>query len=262
MCFDLGSPRGQIPLLVVVSFTFSQMSETMQGGGELVAVVEQTAPIAQIHDLKMLKSSLSMIQQQGHINAEKMSQYMEKTRVIVQRKVLVVLENDLVNRSDALELLRMSLFANGWADDGVFTCPAWKVAMKIWPAVIECLDVLIEERQRESSVLGKRSADELDQGGEELTAAQRAFQGSQLEGVINTPTVLQADAVLRKAATAVLPGGAEILPAEAASGKKPVISWMDVDMSLLNKEAESDGQLRFDPTSGAIKYDRNNYVCL
>jgi hypothetical protein len=90
-----------------------------------------------------------------------------------------------------------------------------------------------------------------------LTAAQRAFQGSQLEGVTKTPTVLQTDAELQKAATAVLTGGAGILPVgSAASGKKPVISWMDVDMSLLNKATESDGQLRFDPTSGAIKYDR------
>jgi hypothetical protein len=55
----------------------------------------------------------------------------------------------------------------------------------------------------------------------------------------------------------VLTGSAGILPAgSAASGKKPVPTWMDVDMSLLNKETESDGQLKFDQTSGAIKYDR------
>ena len=54
----------------------------------------------------------------------------ENSRVIVQRKVLLVLENDLKNRSDTLELLRMSLFANGWTEEGVFTCPLWKLAMK------------------------------------------------------------------------------------------------------------------------------------
>ena len=177
--------------------------------------------------------------------------------MIVPRKVLLVLENDLKNRSDTLELLRMSLFANGWTEEGVSTCPLWKLAMKIWSVVMECLNVLIEERQRENSALGKRSASELDQSGEALPAAQRAFQDSQLEGVIKTPAVLQADAELRKATTAVLAGSAGILPAgSAASGKKPVPTWMDVDMSLLNKETESDGQLKFDQTSGAIKYDR------
>jgi hypothetical protein len=186
-----------------------------------------------------------------------MFQQIENWRVIVQRKVLLVLENDLQNRSDALELLRMSLFANGWTEEGVFTCPLGKLAMKIWPVVMECLDVLIEERQRENSALGKRSASELDQSGEELTAAQRAFQDSQLEGVIKTPSVLQADGELRKAATAVLAGSAGILPAgSAASGKKPVPTWMDVDMSLLNKETETDGQLMFDQASGAIIYER------
>ena len=103
-----------------------------------------------------------------------MFQQIENLRVIVQRKVLLV-ENDLKNRSDTLELLRMSLFANGWTEEGVFTCPLGKLAMKIWPVVMECLDVLIEERQRENSALGKRSASELDQSGEELTAAHRAF---------------------------------------------------------------------------------------
>jgi len=147
-----------------------------------------------------------MIQQQGNINAEKMSQQVENSRMVVQRKVLLALENDLHNRSDTLELLRICLFSNGWTDEGVFTCPAWKVAMKIWPVVIECLDVLIEERQRENSALGKRSASELDRSGEELTPAQRAFQDSQLEGVIKTLAVLQADAELRKAAMAVLAG--------------------------------------------------------
>jgi len=87
----------------------------------------------------------------------------ENSRVIVQRKVLLVLENDLKNRSDTLELLRMSLFANGWTEEGVFTCPLWKLAMKIWSVVMESFDVLIEERQRENSALGKRSASELDQ---------------------------------------------------------------------------------------------------
>jgi hypothetical protein len=230
------------------------MEDTIDEGTGLGAVVGQTAPLALLSDLKMLKSSLSMIQQQGNINSEKMFQYIETTRAIVQRKVLLVLENGLTNGSDALELLRAALFANGWSDEGVFTCPAVKVAMKIWPAVMECLDVLIEERQREISALGKRPASELDHS-EELTAttAQRAFRDSQPEGVTKTPAVLQADTELQKAALA---GGAGVLPAEAASGKKPVISWMDVDMSLLNKETESDGQLRFDPTSGAIKYDR------
>jgi hypothetical protein len=127
------------------------MSETIDEGAELVAVVRQTAPLAKVQDLKMLRSSLSMIQQQGNIDAEKMFQHIENSREIVQRKVLLVFENHLNNRSDALELLRMSLFANGWTEEGVFTCPVWKVAMKIWPAVMECLDVLIEERQRENS---------------------------------------------------------------------------------------------------------------
>jgi hypothetical protein len=35
---------------------------------------------------------------------------------------------------------------------------------------MECFDVLIEEKQRENSALGKRSASELETG-EELTAA-------------------------------------------------------------------------------------------
>ena len=175
-CFDLGSPRGQIPLLVVVSFTFiREMDETDVERAELVAVVGQTAPLAKVQDLKMLRSSLSMVQQQGNINANKMFQQIENSRVIVQSKVLLVLENNLQNRSDTLELLRMSLFANGWTEEGVFTCPLWKLAMKMWPVVMECLDVLIEERQRENSALGKRSASELDQSGEELTAAHRAF---------------------------------------------------------------------------------------
>jgi hypothetical protein len=164
------------------------VSKTNVGGAELVAVVGQTAPLAKVQDLKMLRSSLSMIQQQGNINSERMfQQQIENSRVIVQRKVLLVLENDLKNRSDTLELLRMSLFANGWTEEGVFTCPLWKLAMKMWPVVMECLDVLIEERQRENSALGKRSASELDQSREDLTAAQRAFQDSQLEGVIKTP---------------------------------------------------------------------------
>ena len=53
----------------------------------------------------------------------------ENSRVVVQRKVLLVSENDLKNRSDTLELLRMSLFANGWAEEGVSTCLLWKLAM-------------------------------------------------------------------------------------------------------------------------------------
>ena len=136
-----------------------------------MAVVGQSAPLAKVQDLKMLRSSLSMIQQQGNIDAEKMFQHIENSREIVQRKVLLVFENHLNNRSDALELLRMSLFANGWTEEGVFTCPLWKLAMKIWSVVMESFDVLIEERQRENSALGKRSASELDQSGGELTAA-------------------------------------------------------------------------------------------
>jgi hypothetical protein len=232
------------------------MEETIDEGTERATVVEQTAPLAQVSDLKMLKSSLSMIQQQGNINSEKMFQYIETTRAIVQRKVLLVLENGLTNGSDALELLRAALFANGWSDEGVFTCPAVKVAMKIWPAVMECLDVLIEERQRENSALGKRPASELDHS-KELTAAQRAFRDSQLEGVTKTPAVLQADTELRKAAAAVLAGSAGVVPAaSAASGKTPVTTWMDVDMSLLHKTTENDSQLMFDQASGSIKYER------
>jgi len=173
LCFDLGSPRGQIPLLVVVSFTFiRKMSETDVEGAELVAVVGQIAPLAKVQDLKMLRSSLSMIQQQGNINSERMfQQQIENSRVIVQRKVLLVLENDLKNRSDTLELLRMSLFANGWTEEGVFTCPLWKLAMKIWSVVMECFDVLIEERQRENSALGKAVRERAGSGWQELTAA-------------------------------------------------------------------------------------------
>jgi hypothetical protein len=142
----------------------------------------------------------------------------ENSRVIVQRKVLLVLENDLKNRSDTLELLRMSLFANGWTEEGVFTCPLWKLAMKIWSVVMECFHVLIEERQRENSALGKRSASELDQR-RRVNSCVEGVPGLATEGVIKTPAVLQEDAELRKAATAVLAGSAGILQAgSAASG--------------------------------------------
>jgi hypothetical protein len=48
------------------------MEDTIDEGTGLGAVVGQTAPLALLSDLKMLKSSLSMIQQQGNINSEKM----------------------------------------------------------------------------------------------------------------------------------------------------------------------------------------------
>ena len=102
LSFDLGSPRGQIPLLVVVSFTFRDCS-ARQGArpkdGEVVAVDEGSKATSSLRGCFIRLRTYS--------------------RVIVQRKVLLVLENDLTNRSDALELLRISLFANGWTDEGV-----------------------------------------------------------------------------------------------------------------------------------------------
>jgi hypothetical protein len=100
----------------VFSFTFiRKMSETDVEGAELAMVVGQTAPLAKVQDLKMLRSSLPMIQQQGNINADEMFQQIENLRVIVQRKVLLVLENGLQNRSDMLEPLRQRLDRRGHA---------------------------------------------------------------------------------------------------------------------------------------------------
>ena len=71
------------------------MGEVIDEGTELAAMVEQTAPKATVPDLMLLRSSLIIIQQQGNISADKMLQYVETTRNIVQRKIVLVLENDL-----------------------------------------------------------------------------------------------------------------------------------------------------------------------
>lgn len=225
-------------------------------GVELVAV-EQRVPLASEADLRLLRSSLSLIAQQGGINATRMAQQIESSRTIVRRKVELMLESGLSDRSDALEMTRLAFFANGFSEDGGYVFPEFKVAVKSWPVLIEALDVLIEERRREDSTLGKRSADELGQNGELLTEAQKAFQASQLGGVTKTPAALQADPALRAAAMAVLTGSAGLVPpGSEASGK--TITWLDVDMSLANKDHTSDGQLLFDPQSdGGVRFERH-----
>jgi hypothetical protein len=142
------------------------VSKTNVGGAELVAVVGQTAPLAKVQDLKMVRSSLSM-KQQGNINSERMFHQIENilARDCSAQGLTCVGERfeepfRHVGASPH-EPLRQRLDRRGRV-----YLPFMEVGHENLAVVMECLGVLIEERQRENSALGKRSASELDQSGD------------------------------------------------------------------------------------------------